>query len=267
MQGASRESVRALEERLEASAPDPALPGELLAVAALLDREAALRTSLTDPSAPAAAREGTVHSLLTGRVSAATVELIAAAAAFRWSRSRDLPDALEMLGASAAFAAAERAGTIDTVEDELFRFGRTVTAEPQLRAVLDDPQLARDRKLALVRDLLGSGRVQPLTLALVEHVVASPRGRRLTEALDDFGTLAARRRQELVAEVRVAAVLSSEQERRLGTVLHDVYGRRMRLQIAVDPTVLGGAVVRVGDEVYDGSVSSKLTQARRRFAA
>nr|WP_231134350.1 F0F1 ATP synthase subunit delta [Motilibacter deserti] len=238
---------------------------ELLAVAALLGRESALRATLSDPSAAADAKAGLVDTLLGGRLSPVALDTTRAAVRARWSRAADLPDAVEALGAEAAFAEAEATGALDRVEEELFRFSRTVVGEAQLRRALSGGTLPVEGRVALLRDLLGQ-RASPVTAQLLEHVVGSLRGRRLEEALDTLVELAAERRSEVVAEVTVAAPLSAEQETRLGTVLSRIYGRAVRLQVEVDPSVLGGVVVRVGDEVVDGSVLHRLDQARRAFS-
>jgi F-type H+-transporting ATPase subunit delta len=119
-----------------------------------------------------------------------------------------------------------------------------------------------DQRLGVLRDLVRD-RVRPLTLALLEHVLRSPRGRRVEEAVEELVSLAAERREEIVADVRVAAPMTADQERRLAAALGGVYGRAVRLQVSVDPTLLGGVVVTVGDEVIDGSVVHRLEQARR----
>nr|WP_231126531.1 F0F1 ATP synthase subunit delta [Motilibacter aurantiacus] len=263
----SRAALEQLREQLQGRLPgeDRATASrELLAVAALLGRETALRATLSDPSADADAKAGLVDALLGGRLGPVALDTTRAAARSRWSRAADLPDALEALGAEAAFAEAESAGTLDRVEEELFRFSRLVVGEAQLRRTLSGGTLPVEGRVALVRDLLGS-RSTPTTTALLEHVVGSLRGRRIEEALDTLVELAAARRSEVVAEATVAAPLTAEQEARLTAVLARIYGRAVRLQVEVDPSVLGGVVVRVGDEVVDGTVLHRLDQARRAF--
>jgi F-type H+-transporting ATPase subunit delta len=237
MHGASRDALARLREEIPQRSDDPqfaGLPDELLAVAALLGREHSLRNALSDAGTPADVRASLVEQLLGGRVSGLAVIVVQQASRARWSRARDLPDALEILAAQAGFLRAEREGTLDAVEDELFRFGRTVEGQAELRGALDSAQLGPDRKVALLRDLL-QDRVQPLTFLLLEHVVRSPRGRRVEEAIDDLAQLAAERREEILAEVRVAAPLEADQEQRLAGALRRVYGRAVHLQVTVRP--------------------------------
>src|SRR5690606_34504568 len=107
------------------------------------------------------------------------------------------------------------------------------------------------------------GKVEAETAELVRHVVANPRGRRVERALDELVEASARRRERLLAKVRVAAQISDDQQRRLAAALGRIYGRTVDVQVDVDPDVLGGVVVTVGDEVIDGSVARKLDQIRR----
>lgn len=262
MQGRIRESLTRLRELVTGSSAGP--PADLLAVAALLGREHRLRAVLSDAGTPQEVKVGLVDSLLDGRVGAPALDVVRGAVTSRWSHARDLPDALEAFGVQAAFAEAEAEGSLDRVEDELFRFGRTVAAETGLRQLLADPDVEDAAKVSLLRDLLG-GRAAPLTLELLEHVVRSPRGRTLEEAIGELSALAAERTQEVVAGVRVAAPMAADQEQRLAAALGRLYGRPVRLQVSVDPTVLGGAVVTVGEEVIDGTVAHRLDQARRRM--
>jgi F-type H+-transporting ATPase subunit delta len=122
--------------------------------------------------------------------------------------------------------------------------------------------LAPSAKSAIVAELL-RGRGTAATQEVLSHQVAHLRGRRLDAVVDQLVELAADQRQRVVAEVRVARPLDPEQERRLADVLSRLQGRTVRLNIAVDPTVLGGVHVRIGDEVIDGTVASRLEQARR----
>ncbi|HJY24385.1 MAG TPA: ATP synthase F1 subunit delta, partial [Actinomycetes bacterium] len=168
------------------------------------------------------------------------------------------------VGAQAAFSASEAAGTLDRVEDELFRFGRTLAAQPQLQSVLDDPGLPPERKLAVLDNLVAE-RVDPVTLQLLQHLVRSPRQRTLEDAVADLVELSAERRGRLLAEVTVAEPMTGEQEERLRGILVRLYGREIEVQVDIDPTVLGGVRVLVGDEIIDGTVTRRLAEARQRL--
>jgi F-type H+-transporting ATPase subunit delta len=183
----------------------------------------------------------------------------------RWSAPRDLADAAEELGVKALSVAAEEAGLLDDLEDDLFRFGRVVAAQPQLRFALSDPYLPADRKREVL-DALLEGKVGPAAKRLITESAIHPRGRSLEGSLDAFAKLAAERRQRLVAEVRVASVLTKRQQDRLTAALAALYGHQVHLNIVLDPQVLGGMSVQVGDEIIDASVASRLADLRRRLA-
>jgi F-type H+-transporting ATPase subunit delta len=270
MRGASRESFVMAREQLTAALEGRSaaakLGDELFAVAHLLDREPALRRALTDPTSPKEARSGLVRELLDGRVSAATRDLVVGIVDSRWSSPRDLADATEQLGVLATAAAAEGEGQLDDLEDELFRFGRIVSAEPGLRSALSDPAPPADGKRELLDTLL-AGKVTLATLRLITQAVIYPRGRSLEATLDEYGRLAAAWRQRLIAVVRVATGLTEEQRGRLAAVLSHTYGHDVHLNVVIDPGVVGGISVQIGDELIDGSVASRLAELRQRLAS
>jgi len=250
---------------LAARADPAALGGELFAVTHLLDREPGLRRALTDATSPAAARSGLARRLLDGRVSAPTMDLVSGMADLRWSSPRDLADTAEELGVLATAAAAEGGGQLDDLEDELFRFSRIVGTEPALRSALED-QGPDEGKRGLLDTLLAA-KVTPAALQLITQAVIHPRGRNLETALDEYGRLAADWRQRLIAVVRVASGLTEQQRGRLAAALAHAYGHDVHLNVVVDPRVVGGISVQIGDEFIDGSVASRLAQLRQRLAS
>lgn len=270
MSGASREALASARERLDALADNTAvdaakLAEELAAVTGLLDREVSLRRVLTDPAQSGEAKAELARRLIGGQVGGESADLVAGMVRSRWSRSRDLVDALEELAATADLVAAERAGVLDDVEDELFRFGRIVGASPELRSALTDKVAGRGAKTGLVSELLG-GRANPVTERLVIRLVGQPRGRSLEAGLTALSKLAADRRDRMVAVVTSAVPLSAAQKQRLGDTLAKLYGRRVHLNMDVDPEILGGVQVRIGDEVINGSIADRLAEAERRMA-
>ncbi|MCP9986414.1 F0F1 ATP synthase subunit delta [Streptomyces sudanensis] len=270
MNGASREALAAARERLDALTDNTSvdagrLAEELAAVTALLDREVSLRRVLTDPAQAAEAKADLAVRLLSGQVGGETVDLVSGMVRSRWSQSRDLVDAVETLADTADLTAAQKAGVLDDVEDELFRFGRIATSSPELRAALSDRAATAAAKGALLRRLLG-GRVGAATERLIVRLVTQPRGRSLEGGLESLSKLAASRRDRMVAVVTSAVPLTDRQKERLGAVLAKMYGRRMHLNLDVDPAVLGGISVRIGDEVVNGTIATRLEEASRRLA-
>ncbi|SDG54329.1 F-type H+-transporting ATPase subunit delta [Sinosporangium album] len=268
MRGLSRSSLAEVEERFNgvAGAADlGTLADELFAVADLFGREHGLRRSLSDPSVAPEQKAQAARVLFEGKVSPAAVATVESAVEAKWSRAADLPDVLERLGVVAACAEAESQNRLDDVEDELFRFGRIVAASSDLRRALTSPSLPADAKRALLAELLGD-KVAPSTLRLLVQLVTHPRGRSLDSGLEEFGGLVSEQRQRLVAVVRSAIPLSEEHKQRLAAWLRASFGRDVHLNVEVDPRVLGGFSIRIGDEIIDTTITGRIEEVRRRLA-
>jgi F-type H+-transporting ATPase subunit delta len=270
MQGASRTALAAAREALTAAVTDQAasstLAEELFEVAGLLDHEPTLRRALTDAASASEARTGLVSTLLRGQVAEPTLDLLTSMVTQRWSASRDLADAIEELAVLATAAAAEAGTQLDEVEDDLFRFGRIVSAEPELHAALSSPVLPAERKRALLDSLL-EDKASAAARRLITQAAVQPRGRSLEASLNEYARLTAEWRQRLIALVRVATELTSGQRERLKAALAVIYGRGVQLNVVFDPEVVGGMSIQIGDEFIDGSVASQLATLRRRLAA
>ncbi|SCK11206.1 F-type H+-transporting ATPase subunit delta [Streptomyces sp. WMMB 714] len=262
-QAAARESLTALTDNTSVDAVQ--LADELAAVTALLDREVSLRRVLSDPSRSGERKAELVGNVLGGKVGGPVVDLLSGMVRSRWSATRDFVDSVEMLADYADLVAAERDGSLEETEDELFRFSRTVSSSPELRAALANPSASAEAKARLLHTLL-DGKARPATERLVTRLVSQPRGRSLEGGLEALSKLAAERRDRSVAVVTSAVPLSDRQKERLGSALASLYGRRMHLNLDVDPAVLGGITVRVGDEVINGSIADRLGEAERRMA-
>jgi F-type H+-transporting ATPase subunit delta len=238
------------------------LADDLFAVLALLEREHALRRALADPSTPGGARSGLADRLLSGKVGRPALDVVSDLVTSRWSRSIDLLEALETLARTAALGVAEKDGSLDRVEDELFRFGRILDREPELARLLSDSATPADKRVGLLREVLGQ-KVATVTAKLLEQAVRTPRSRNLDVTAEELSELAAARRDRYVAHVRTPVRMTAEQEQRLTDSLTRLYGRPISLQVELDPDLLGGLVVRVGGELIDGSVAGRMAAARR----
>jgi F-type H+-transporting ATPase subunit delta len=182
----------------------------------------------------------------------------------RWARSADLTEAIETLAVISQVASAEATRRLDDLEDELFRFGRIVASQPDLRRALSDRAAPPDSKVQLLSDLL-QGKVTAATLRLVSENATHPRGRSLERGLEVYGRIAAERRSRLIAVVRTSVELTEHQKTRLTAALSAQYDRDIHLNIEVDPTVLGGLSVQIGDEEIDGTIQRRLGDTRRRL--
>lgn len=268
MHGPSAESLAKSIEQV-ASAVDGGADGAelgagLFQASTVLADQPALRRAMTDPSAEPAARSSLADAVFGKHLSEAAAAVVSAVAGRRWTSSGDLAPAFEQLGVAAIVRAADKDGAGDRVEAELFGFGRTVVENPDLRSALSDPARSVADKQSLVRSLL-EGKAHDGTIQLVEQAVGGAH-LTLTNAIDEFVVLAARTRDRLVALVRVAEPLGDAEEKRLAAALSAQYDRTVHLNTVVDPAVLGGIHVSIGDEVIDGTVSSRLHEAARRLA-
>ncbi|BBG04298.1 MULTISPECIES: F0F1 ATP synthase subunit delta [Pseudonocardia] len=268
LQAATREALAALTERLDAytdGAPARELTttaDELFSVARFLEGERQVRRLLADASTPEQTRADLVQRLFGGKLSQPVLDLVGELVRKRWSKPRDIVLAAEAMARRATLSTAARNGSLDDVEDQLFRFGRILAREPELNALLADTTRPVEGRLQLLDGVLGD-RTYPTTAALLRQTVRLPRGRHLDVLAEELADLAAALRERSVAKVRTSVALTPEQESALADRLGRIYGRTISLQVELDRDLLGGLVVQVGGEVIDGSVAGRLAAARR----
>jgi F-type H+-transporting ATPase subunit delta len=240
------------------------LADDLFGVAEVLRREPSLRRTLTDGSLPAEAKAGLARQVFGEALGGDAVDLVATAVGRRWTAQRDLADALEHLGTVAVVQDAEERDEADRLEDELFGFGRLVADNPELRDALSDPARSTAERQALLDRLL-EGRATAGTRRLARQAVTGSH-RTVALAVEEYQRVAAAHRSRLVATARVARDLGDGEAERLQAALGQLYGRPVHLNVVVDPAVMGGVRVEIGDEVIDGTVAGRLTEAGRLLA-
>jgi F-type H+-transporting ATPase subunit delta len=268
MSGTVRESTAGLRARLDERRGDPglaALPGDLLAAADLFGRDPQLRNALSDAGQSADVREATVRSLLGERLSPLAVDVLADVVSHRWASPSAMLAAVEELAAQSAFLVAEQGGALDSVEDELFGFSRSLAGSAELQLALTDPAVGSAEKASLIEVLLAD-RAGPQATQVLAYALSHLRGRRAEAVLEGLMDLAAEQRGRSVAEVRVARPLDADQATRLAAALSRLQGRDVRLNVAVDPDVIGGISVRIGQQVIDATMATRIQQARRALA-
>jgi F-type H+-transporting ATPase subunit delta len=271
MRGSSRSSLVTSRTNLDAqlrgldAARATRLSADLFALASALIGSTSLRRALTDPSRSGADKANLVTDLVAKQVSPEALAVATDAVALRWSTPRDLVDALELLAVETEAASANFDGKLDDLEEELFRFGRILVENPALRRALVDQSIDKAQRVALVASLIDA-KVTPSSARLIKVLVGAPRGRSIEQGLADFAEVAAARRNRLIALVRSAIPLSDDQRARLSAALTEQVGQPVRLNIEVDPSTIGGVVIRLGDEEVDGTIVSRLNNARRALA-
>ncbi len=268
MRGSSAGSLSQLTDALAtaiaAGGQGAAVGDDLFAGAGALRDSAALRRAATDPSAPAEAKSGLMTSLFSKKLGTAAAEILAKAASLRWATGSDLVNSLEQLAVVAHVRGAEAEGDGDRLEDELFALAQVITANRDLRDALSDPARTVTDKQSLLEGLLGT-KALPATVRLARRAVEGGHGT-ATAALTTYSQLAAEARSRLVAKVTVAAALAPAEQDRLAAVLTRDYGQPVHLNIVINPAIVGGIRVEIGDQMIDGTVSGRIDDATRRLA-
>ncbi|WP_181275321.1 F0F1 ATP synthase subunit delta [Brevibacterium oceani] len=263
----SRLSLQAVLETAnsEISAGDPRGIGEgTLAVVGVLAESVGLRKALADSSESAEKKQQLLRTLFSTRTGDAVLRIVDAAVGQRWARTQDLVTSLEVAGVTSVAAAAQGNGELGQVEEEVFRFARLLESEHGLARALDSDAPA-ETKRSLVSDLL-SGKASPDTITLIVQAALHPRGLRVATALDQYSDILAARQQRSVADVTVAKPLTEAQTEKLQSALSASYGRELVLNVQVDPSVLGGVRVQVGDEMMNSTVADRLADVQRKLA-
>jgi len=237
---------------------------DLLAISRVLARQPRLRTALTDPSMTTEAKRGLAEAVFGPTVSADAIELLMAVVDGQRLRPSQLPGAIDEVAAQALMDVADEAGRLAEAGDQMVAFARMVERDHALRSALTDPALPAERKEALIEDLL-AGKADRRAVVLIQHWVARDQARRLTRLVEDTIAEAAARRERVVAQVTSAIPLDGDQRARLAQVMERVTGRPVDLQVEVDRGVVGSLSVRVGEQVYDGTVKRQLELLRDRL--
>jgi F-type H+-transporting ATPase subunit delta len=268
LRSASRDAQAAVVERLRSVTGSLSgdelsrLSDELASVAGLLQNEPILARHLAGATGDADAKKQLLTRLLNGRVGSHTLEVLDAAVSVRWSQTPDLVEAIQHAARLSLLARADREYQTEEVAEQLFRFSRILEEQPQLANLLGDYSTPAEKRVSLLRSVLsGASGANTTAEALLRQTVELLHGERADAAVQDLAELAVSNRGEVVAEVSAAAELSHSQRTRLTEVLTRIYHHPVSVQINVDPELLGGLAVAVGDEVIDGTLSSRLAAA------
>jgi F-type H+-transporting ATPase subunit delta len=280
--------LAAVDETADAAGHGPGLRRDLEVVSAALVHHAELRRVLTDPGIAARTRRAVLRDLLAGRAEPETIGLLSFAAAVE--RAGEFPIVVAQLGAELATrepaearlgrtAGRERlrgyaarvlqeltdARDVDAVEDELFRFARILADQPALRVALADPQAPLPARHAVIEALLAQ-KVRDATLRLARYVLVAGQQRDLVGTFEQLAGLAAEERGRRLAEVRSAVDIDDEERDRLARALGQLVERPVDVRVVLDPSVVGGALVTVGDLIIDGTVRMRLERLRDALA-
>lgn len=264
MTGNAEARLSALDGVLDAQVPNAELADELFSAVDALAGSPSLRRALTNQGTPVEARSKVVRALMAGKISSQAISVVEECIRLNWSTSGAFLAALERQGVRAVLAVAQRGGRLDEVEDQLFKVGRAVAANADLRVALSERRVPVAGRQELIDQLL-TGRVEPQTRALARRAVVA-RERTFDLTLEGYLNIAAELRNRGIATVEVARPLSEEQTTRIRAALSRSIGREITLNVVVNPAVIGGVRVSMGDEVIEGTVAGRLSDVRRKLS-
>lgn len=263
MLGISRDSMEKLHSIADSKSADSsneAATADLLKVAVALSSEKPLLVALVDSGKAVSARETLAREIFANAISPLSMDLVIQGINLRWVEEIDFVEALESVASRIAFIS--NISDIDQIEQEIFGFSKAISKNPDLQMALTNPAISAEIKRGIVTELLKS-QTTSTSLQLLEHTAANLRGRRVDTALRALSDAAAAARNRVVADVKVAHPLAADQADRLAKVLGRLAGKDVSLNVVIDPSIIGGVSVRLGDEVIDGTVQTRLDQARR----
>lgn len=262
MGSASREALSRAQEKLTSQGKKitAVVGAELLDASAVIASSSALRAAVSDAVVDAKVKQQLVASVF-AKTSKPAREILDEVAANRWSNADDVTDAIENLGIRAEAIVAKTA-----LDEELLSINDVISSDNELELTLGSKLGDADAKGKLVNAVF-SGKVSENALRILAHLVQNARGRRIGAMLKDSATIVANQHGYELATVSVAADISAASVKRLEASLAKSYGKPVKLNIVVDPAILGGMRIQIGDDVIDGSVSSRLNELRLKLAS
>lgn len=238
---------------------------ELFSIGVALSTSVQLRNILSDPSGAEKAKSGALAAVFGKKVSKEALAFAQTLSGLRWSKGGDLVSAFEQLGVYTVASIAAANKGLETLESELFAVKQVIDSDEELQQAFSSRQASTEAKLALITKLTAKN-VGENTALLVRFAVAGARHRRLSLVLEGFGKQVSAVAERLVALVTVAAPIDKATLERLEKALSKTYGQALNLNVEIDPSVLGGVKVQVSGEIIDGSIATRLNQARMQLA-
>lgn len=262
---ADRESRDSLAPKLRDTHEDAwRIGNELFTITSALDNNIQLERALTDPSRPTADKVAVFKEMVGDQVHPMTTEIMTNLVSRRWSRARDIANAVEDFGVDAMMYYADATDSTLQVSIELSRLHSSLLNLPVVRSKLYDDQAPSEVRVKLFRELFGDKNLNKVTMRLAEHATCNLRRRRYLETIQWLIKKFSRHMGQSMITVTTAAPLKEEQIKRLIDVYSAKVGRQVHINSVVDPTVLGGMRIQVGDEVTDNTVVAQLQNLHRR---
>lgn len=264
MGSASRQASTSTKAALAAlgGSVDLATAEQLFAAGRVIAESSQLRATLADPAINVAAKEGLLGKIFGTKLGKSATALLLAVVSSDWSSQDDLLTGLEDIALRVTALSAPASLSIDS---ELFAFSRVVASDNELELALGTKLGDSSAKGGLVASLLG-GKASDQTIVIVSALVQQPLGRRIGALLTHAASVVADQSGQVIATVTTATPIAASQLASLTKSLTKIYGRELRLNIEIDPSIIGGLRVQVGDDVIDGSISSRINDLRLQLA-
>lgn len=262
---ADRESRDSLAPKLRDTREDAwRIGNELFTITKVLDDSIQLERALTDPSRPVADKVAVLKELLGDNAHPMTMEIMTDLVSRRWSRARDIANAVEDFGVDAMMYYADATDATLQVSIELSELHSALLNLPVVRAKLYDYQATSEARVKLFREVFSGKTLNKVTMRLAEHATCNLRRRRYLGTIQWLINKFSRHMGESMVTVTTATPLKKEQIKRLVEVYSAKVGRQVHINSVVDPTVLGGMRIQVGDEVTDNTVVAQLQNLHRK---
>ena len=262
---ADRESRDSLAPKLRDTREDAwRIGNELFTITKVLDDSIQLERALTDPSRPVADKVAVLKELLGDNAHPMTMEIMTDLVSRRWSRARDIANAVEDFGVDAMMYYADATDATLQVSIELSELHSALLNLPVVRAKLYDYQATSEARVKLFREVFSGKTLNKVPMRLAEHATCNLRRRRYLETIQWLINKFSRHMGESMVTVTTATPLKKEQIKRLVEVYSAKVGRQVHINSVVDPTVLGGMRIQVGDEVTDNTVVAQLQNLHRK---
>ena len=267
MASSTRQALAAAKEALapQLAKADLKFAEEIFGIGAAIGSSIQLRNILSDPSGEKKAKAGALQAVFGKAVSKEALEFANTLSGYRWSKGGDLVAAFTQLGVFTIAGIVAKGKKLEELEGELFAFNQALASDRELQSAFSSRQATLDAKLALI-DTLTKKKVSDAAAILLRNAVINSKNVRLAVVLEGFIKQVSAYASRLVANVTVAAELSKSQLERLQASLTKTYGQDINLNVAIDPSILGGVKVQVAGEIIDGSVVARLNQAKMQLA-
>ena len=267
MASSTRQAMAAAKDALEAHLADASLKfaEELFTIGAAVSSSTHLRSILSDPSGEEKAKAGALQAVFGKNLSSTAVGFAGKLSGMRWSKGSDLAAAFSKLAVTSVAAMVSKSAKLSDLEQEVFALRQVIDSDRELQQALSSRQASVDSKLALI-DRITKATFSNEAQLLAHYAVVDSTNSKVSQVLEGYSKQLAEYAKRLVATVTVAAPLSATQLKKLEELLAKNYGTQLNLNVEIDPSIVGGVKVTVSGEIIDGSVASRLNQAKLQLA-